>query len=267
MLQGPLLLHLGLLENYPILIDILGLKRELAKALIIDSAREWNEKPAMDEISIYGHGVVPIRIEDIIYTPDDEIRFLVSDISEKWNTYNYDFPIPYISDNDIKKYPYITRATMCYFPTCNRSQGIDYTNTELDLHFGRVYEDSKNRIKIREIDDNKQNQEEDSAFISESYARSEYQKWNNIKYKSEKMKVRYKKYYPDRMWGMEIKTANRLDPKDGIGLRFAVVVTIKEVKGINRIDEFIKNFQLESWLVNRIDVKARIDINETIEFE
>ena len=46
-----------------------------------------------------------------------------------------------------------------------------------------------------------------------------------------------------------------------------VVVTIKEVKGINRIDEFIKNFQLESWLVNRIDVKARIDINETIEFE
>ncbi|WP_353955321.1 S8 family peptidase [uncultured Streptococcus sp.] len=246
------------------LIDILGLKRELAKALIIDSARGWNEKPTMDEISIYGHGVVPIRIEDIIYTPDDEIRFLVSDISEKWNTYNYDFPIPYISDNDIKKYPYITRATMCYFPTCNRSQGIDYTNTELDLHFGRVYEDSKNRIKIREIDDNKQNQEEDSAFISESYARSEYQKWNNIKYKSEKMKVRYKKYYPDRMWGMEIKTANRLDPKDGIGLRFAVVVTIKEVKGINRIDEFIKNFQLESWLVNRIDVKARIDINETI---
>ena len=108
MLQGPLLLHLGLLENYPILIDILGLKRELAKALIIDSAREWNEKPAMDEISIYGHGVVPIRIEDIIYTPDDEIRFLVSDISEKWNTYNYDFPIPYISDNDIKKHTKIS---------------------------------------------------------------------------------------------------------------------------------------------------------------
>ena len=81
--------------------------------------------------------------------------------------------------------------------------------------------------------------------------------WCKLVYSSQK-------YYPDRMWGMEIKTANRLDPKDGIGLRFAVAVTIKEVKGINRIDEFIKNFQLESWLVNRIDVKARIDINETI---
>ncbi len=246
------------------LIDILGLKRELAKALIIDSARGWNEKPAIEEVAIYGHGIVPIRIEDILSTPEDEIRFLVSDVSEKWNTYNYEFPIPYIFDKDTKKYPYITRATMCYFPTCNRSQGIDYTNTELDLHFGRVYKDSKGKIKINEIDDNKQNQEDTSHFIPESLARSEYQKWNNIKYKSEKTKVRYKKYYPDMMWGMEVKTSNRLDPKDGVGLRFAVVITIKDIKGVNRIDDFIKNFQLAGWLVNQIDIQARVELNRTI---
>ena len=67
------------------LIDILGLNREVAKALIIDSAREWHSKPTPEEVSLYGHGIVPIRIEDIIHTKDDEIRFVVSDISENYN--------------------------------------------------------------------------------------------------------------------------------------------------------------------------------------
>lgn len=70
---------------------------------------------------------------------------------------------------------------------------------------------------------------------------------------------------------MEIKTNNRLDPKDGMGIRFGVIVTLKETNGINRIDEFIKNCTLNGWLVNRIDVKNRIDIhkkvNEDIEFK
>ena len=107
------------------LINILGLNREVAKAMIIDSARGWNEKPTPEEVALYGHGVVPIHINDIIQTKDDEIKFVVSDISEKWNTYNYNFPIP-LKDN---KYPYIAKATMCYFPLCNRTQGVDYTNT------------------------------------------------------------------------------------------------------------------------------------------
>ena len=69
---------------------------------------------------------------------------------------------------------------------------------------------------------------------------------------------------------MEIKTNNRLDPKDGRGLRFGVVVTLKEMFGVNRIDEFIKNCHLNGWLVNPVDIKNRIDIhekvNENIEF-
>ena len=70
---------------------------------------------------------------------------------------------------------------------------------------------------------------------------------------------------------MEVKTNNRLDPKDGIGLRFGVVVTIKEMYGINRIDEFIKNCNLNGWLVNKIDIHSRIDmhskVNENITFQ
>lgn len=250
------------------LIDILGLNREIAKTLIIDSARGWNQKPTPEEISVYGHGIVPIRIEDIIQTKDDEIRFLVSDISEKWNTYNYHFPVP-IKDN---AYPYIARATMCYFPMCNRTQGVDYTNTELNLKFGRM----KNG-EVQGINYDQQNQEEDlgveAGELYEIIVRKNFRKWDNVKYISEtlKNKNRPRKVYDNNNWGMEIKTNNRLDPKDGIGIRFGVVVTLKEVNGVNRIDEFIKNCNLSGWIVNELNINTRIELNqkmqEYIEFE
>lgn len=251
------------------LIDVLGLNREIAKALIIDAARDWNEKPDPEEVALYGHGIVPIKITDIIQTREDEIKFLVSDVSEKWNTYNYNFPIPLKDD----KYPYIAKATMCYFPICDRTQGVDYTNTELNLHFGRI----KDNGKMNEINNDKQNQEEimntEKNYLLEGEARDRFRKWDNVKYVAEKPKdgMKPKKSYTNKNWGMEIKTNNRLDPKDGVGIRFGVIVTIREINGINRIDEFIKNCTLNGWLVNTVDIKTRIDINqkinEDIEFE
>lgn len=247
------------------LIDVLGLNREVAKAMIIDSARGWNETPTPEEVAIYGHGVVPIKIEDIVQTKDDEIKFVVTDISEKWNTYNYHFPVP-LKDGS---YPYFARATMCYFPICDRSQGVDYTNTELNLHFGRI----KDNGKLNEINDDKQNQEDSlgtaKSFILEGEARERFRKWDNVKYISEKPKSRKipKKSYKNKKWGMEIKTNNRLDSKDGVGLRFGVVVTLKEMYGINRIDEFIRNCNLNGWLVNKIDIENRIDIHEKVNEE
>ena len=251
------------------LIDILGLNREVAKAMIIDAARDWNEKPTPEEVALYGHGIVPIKIDDIVHTKEDEIKFLVYDVSEKWNTYNYYFPVPIKDD----KYPYIARATMCYFPMCDRTQGVDYTNTELNLHFGRI----NNKGKIEDIKGDKQNQDvildNEKYFLLEGEARERFRKWDNVKYiaESPKNKMMPKKSYDNKNWGMEIKTNNRLDPKDGIGIRFGVVVTLKEINGVNRIDEFIKNCTLNGWLVNKIDVQTRVDINkkvnEDIEFE
>ena len=247
------------------LIDVLGLNREVAKAMIIDSARGWNEAPTPEEVAIYGHGVVPIKIDDIVQTKDDEIKFVVTDISEKWNTYNYHFPVPLKDDS----YPYFARATMCYFPICDRSQGVDYTNTELNLHFGRI----KDNGKLIEINDDKQNQEDSlgtaKSFILEGEARERFRKWDNVKYISEKLKNRKipKKSYKNKKWGMEIKTNNRLDPKDGVGLHFGVVVTLKEMYGVNRIDEFIRNCNLNGWLVNKIDIENRIDIHEKVNEE
>lgn len=251
------------------LMDILGLNREVAKAMIIDAARDWNEKPTPEEVALYGHGIVPIKIDDIVHTKEDEIKFLVYDVSEKWNTYNYYFPVPIKDD----KYPYIARATMCYFPMCDRTQGVDYINTELNLHFGRI----NNKGKIEDIKGDKQNQDvildNEKYFLLEGEARERFRKWDNVKYIAErpKNKMMPKKSYDNKNWGMEIKTNNRLDPKDGIGIRFGVVVTLKEINGVNRIDEFIKNCTLNGWLVNKIDVQTRVDINkkvnEDIEFE
>lgn len=246
------------------LIDVLGLNREIAKALIIDAARGWNDAPTPEEVALYGHGIVPIKITDIIQTPEDEIRFLVTDVSEKWNTYNYHFPIPLKADT----YPYYARATMCYFPLCDRAQGVDYTNTELNLHFGRIQDDGK----LNEINDDKQNLDdigESRSYILEGDAKERFRKWDNVKYVAEKVKDRRvpKKSYRNKNWGMEIKTNNRLDPEDGVGLRFGVVVTIKEMYGINRIDEFIKNCNLNGWLVNAIDIQNRIEIHEKINEE
>ena len=251
------------------LINVLGFNREVAKAMVIDAARGWDDKPTPEEVAIYGHGIVPIHINDIVQAKDDEIKFIVSDISEKWNTYNYNFPIP-LKD---EKYPYIAKATMCYFPLCDRSQGVDYTNTELNLHFGRIGNDNK----IKDIKGDRQNIDEspddEGDYILEREARKRFRKWDNVKYITESAVKRMipKDSYKNKNWGMEIKTNNRLDPKDGVGIRFGVVVTLKEMNGINRIDEFIKNCTLNGWLVNSIDVASRVDIhqkvNEEIEFE
>lgn len=251
------------------LINVLGLNREVAKAMLIDAARGWSEKPSPETISLYGHGIVPIKINDIVQTPEDEIKFVVSDISEKWNTYNYFFPVPMKND----KYPYIARATMCYFPMCDRTQGVDYTNTELNLHFGRLGPSDR----VKDIQGDKQNLDDvldgEQFYLLEGDARKLFRKWDNVKYIAERAtkKLVAKKSYENKNWGMEVKTNNRLNPKDGVGVRFGVVVTLKEINGVNRIDEFIKSCTLNGWLVNSIDIEHRIDIyqklKEDIEFQ
>ena len=111
------------------LICKLGFSREVAKALIIDAAAGWNRQDSAS-CSI-GYGVVPQRIEDIVKTQDDEIRFVMTGITDAYETYTYKIPVPIYKD----KQPFYARATLCYFPKCMRDQGVDYTSTEMDIHF------------------------------------------------------------------------------------------------------------------------------------
>ena len=57
-----------------------------------------------------------------------------------------------------EKFPFYAKAVLCYFPKCTRSQGVDYTNTELDLQFGRM-----GTKDIRSINRNTQGGELDRA--------------------------------------------------------------------------------------------------------
>ncbi|WP_373435471.1 hypothetical protein, partial [Metamycoplasma equirhinis] len=62
-----------------------------------------------------------------------------------------------------------------------------------------------------------------------------------------------------------IKTKERLNSGDGDNLKFGVVVTLKEVNGINRMQEFIQQCLFRGWLVHKINVENRIDIYNTAE--
>ncbi|MFK5958971.1 MAG: S8 family peptidase [Lutibacter sp.] len=243
------------------LIDILGLNRDIAKALLINSATGWDKQ--QNDPSLIGHGVVPKRVENIVHCADDEIQFIIQGISEEYDTYNYKIPVPVVKE----KHPFTAKATLCYFPACSRNQGVDYTNTELDIKFGRL-----NGKEHKSINNNYQT-EEFGHYTWEEDARKIFRKWDNVKHIREVLtgKNRELKAYDNPLWGLSLKTKERLNEKFGEGLKFGVVITLKEINGVNRIDEFIKNAQLRGWLVNKIDVDTRIDIfnvaEEEIEFE
>jgi len=256
------------------LIHIMGLSREVAKALIIDSAAGWNRKD--DGSFSIGYGIVPRRIEDIVYSADDEIRFIMTGVTDEYETYTYNIPVP----QDMNMHPYFAKATLAYFPKSDRNQGVDYTSTEMDIHFGRIKEkikENKNgssELKSEIVAINKNKQAEDGVVsIYEEEARNIFRKWDNVKHINETINpnARPRKVYGIGMWGISIKIKERLKAKAGRDLQFGLVITLKEMNGINRIDDFIKMCQVRGWLVNRLDVNNRIDIynraEETIEFD
>ena len=246
------------------LIYIMGLSREVAKALLIDAAAGWNRK---DDVSHrIGYGIVPKHINDIVKTSNDEIRFIMAGASEEYETYTYNLPVP-IVDN---AHPFYARATLVYFPYCDRNQGVDYTSTEMDIHFGRVVT-KRGSTTIKAIDDNHQS-EDQLITLYEEDARKMYRKWDNVKHISEEIKDKRipRKAYDTGLWGLKINTKERLRKRKD-PLQFGVVVTLKEMNGVNRIDDFVKLCLARGWLVSRLDIENQLDVyakaEEEIEFE
>ena len=246
------------------LIYIMGLSREVAKALLIDAAAGWNRK---DDVSHrIGYGIVPKHINDIVKTSNDEIRFIMTGASEEYETYTYNLPVP-IVDN---AHPFYARATLVYFPYCDRNQGVDYTSTEMDIHFGRVVT-KRGSTTIKAIDDNHQS-EDQLITLYEEDARKMYRKWDNVKHISEEIKDKRipRKAYDTGLWRLKINTKERLRKRKD-PLQFGVVVTLKEMNGVNRIDDFVKLCLARGWLVSRLDIENQLDVyakaEEEIEFE
>lgn len=230
---------------------------ETAKALLIDSCVGWDNHK-IDPFK--GFGNVPVSINDIVYSRADEIRFIIQSKIEDYEHFNYRIPVPL----DNGKHNYVARATLCYRPWCFREQGVDYTATELDLKFGRVQQKAK--TTIRDLNGNIQDRE--GEFCTEANARDHFQKWNNVKVILDKVTstTRAKKAgNAEGFWGLNIKSKERLDEKYGKGMPYAVVVTLKNIKGENRINDFVKACQANGWIVQQVDVKKNITIAEKME--
>ena len=73
------------------------------------------------------------------------------------------------------------------------------------------------------------------------------------------------------LWGISIKTKERFNPGGEGNLKFGVIITLKEVNGKNRMQEFIQQCLSRGWFVNKINIDNKIDIynaaKEEINFE
>ncbi len=247
------------------LIDKLGFDRETAKAMIIDSATAWSN-PFLDKHSLprKGYGVVPIHIKEIVNTPKDEIKFILKGTSEKYDTYNYNLPIPMNNG----KYPFLAKATMSYFTNVSRSQGVDYTNTELSIVFGRIKDNNtiSNIGLYKSADDYK--------YLFENDARKWFRKWDNVKFIIDKIAENPKpriSYENNKNWGISIKSNKRFTKVENEVTKFSVVISLKEMNGVNRIEDFIQKCSLNGWIVEQIDLEQKISlsnaINKKVEFD
>lgn len=249
------------------LIEVMGLSREVAKALLVDSAAGWKRQ---DDFSHrVGYGVVPIRISEILRSPGEEIRFVMSGVTQEDETYTYQIPVPQVQG----KHPYFARATLVYFPPCDRNQGVDYTTTEMELHFGRVSVDPKTgRPKIHSLDNNQQGDEGQHVIVVED-ARRLYRKWDNIRHLSEEIRPRSRprKAYGSGMWGIQIRTGESFPGGEHRPLAFGLVITLREMRGVNRIAEFVQMCQARGWIVQTLSMENQLKIyaqaQETVHWE
>ncbi len=243
------------------LTEVLGLSREVAKALIVDAAADWNDTGNNSKLApLVGHGVVPRRIENIVRSKDHEIKFVINGESLQYDTYTYSIPVPVVKG----EHTFVAKATLCYFPDCSFKQGVDYTNTELDVSLGR-FDPNKG---IRPINKNMQNVE--GHYTYEAEARKSFRKWDNTKHIREQYgeHLKARKVYSERgMWGISVKAKERLGKRSDHGIKFGLVVTLKEIKGVNRIYDFKQKAQMAGWLVSEIDIDVKIDIYHKLQEE
>lgn len=243
------------------LIDKMGISREVAKALLIDSAAGWGKQQKFD----VGYGIVPVSIYDVLRSKDDEIRFVMSGKMRNTEIYTYRLPVNMIDG----KHPFKAKITMTYFPKCDRYNGVDYSCTELDVHFGRVYEDKKGSFQIKSIDANHQG--EDGIHVCyEETARKTFRKWDNVKHLEEKVNERSKdvKAMTEKgFWGIKINERERQDEKYGEDIDFGIVITLKEIHDENRYMDFINRCIAYGWIVNEIDIEHRTTIYNVAEEE
>lgn len=236
------------------LIHIMRLRKDEAKALLLDSTQTWGEAIKRDYKR--GYGVVPKHISEIVNVPDDEIRFILSGVSVSYETKTIKIPVPFTS----KGFPFVARATLTYTPDCDLNQGVDYTNTEIDIHFGRCTVSPKGSVLIKSIDNNIQ-AEEGHFSLQEKRVREQFGKWDNVKIVKERFtsRTREKKKYGD-FWGVSLKRKERFLTATSTPQPFSIVITLKEIHGKNRFQQFIDLCDYHQKSVIHYNIESQIRI-------
>ena len=58
---------------------------------------------------------------------------------------------------------------------------------------------------------------------------------------------------------LSVTTKNRLNSWDGDNIKFGLVVTLKELHGVNRIGDFIQMCSFNQWFTEEVDIENKID--------
>ena len=242
------------------LIHYLKFTKEEAKALLVDAAYGWQSGLGKD-CQVKGCGILPQHINSIITTPEDEVKLIVKGTCDKYRTYSYYLNLPLDSKG---KFPYYAKATLCYFPQTSRKQGVDYAQTEIDIHFGRLNGD----LSLKPINGNRQS---DSGKVSiyENEARQEFQKWGCTKHICELIpkrpsskKVlfeRKKESKTDQPWGFFLLKKKR-SPNIDDNPNFALVLTFKSTDANNYYNDFLRILRYTGWYAQPIEASLMHEV-------
>ena len=66
---------------------------------------------------------------------------------------------------------------------------------------------------------------------------------------------------------MKVTTKERIGGHRSYGMPFSVVVTLKAMDGMNRIQTFIDSCRAYGWVVNTVDIEQAIQVHEQSEVE
>ncbi|MCH5172570.1 MAG: hypothetical protein J1F31_07070, partial [Erysipelotrichales bacterium] len=92
-------------------------------------------------------------------------------------------------------------------------------------------------------------------------SRKDFRKWENTKFISKILKNnRALNSYDERLWGISIVSKERLATSITSDLNFGVVVTLREINGVNRIQDFIMACTLRGWIVNEITLENKLTL-------
>ena len=64
----------------------------------------------------------------------------------------------------------------------------------------------------------------------------------------------------DGYWGLTVTSKERLTTHMKNPLNFGIVITLKELSGKNRMDEFIQSCQVHGYIVHEMDINTRVEV-------